>query len=511
MTIQKRRRRKNNRTSSDRPPRRGATRTSKISDVTPRPPAPLRLVGSGSSTRLSAPRSYAAPPSSAPVFSGLRESPAEAYSVVDLFSGAGGLSEGFRQAGFQVAAGLDSDPDATATYRRNFPGAVALCGDIRRGEIAEQLADVLRRADVVVGGPPCQAFSQVRNHARMIDDPRNNLYREFVGALRIARPLAFLMENVTGIDQMGVREQIKDDLSLDGEYVVRPQVVDAADFGVPQTRKRLIFLGVRADLHLAPPHLVGTNATDCVSLERTVARTRSRYSVVVQEMLGAKRVHAALVDPWDESVVSAYDALSDLAGLPVGNRSDELPYEDLPPPASAYQQSMRFDAGPLLTNVQVPRVNDDTALRLAGIPQGGNHRDLSEALLDRYLTGKRWGQDNGSGRLSRKHFYAYRRLHPDLWAWTLNTKGDSVYHYAVPRSLSVREFARLQSFPDRFSFTTDPRKGMIEGRHDGGPAHSRYRQVGNAVPPLLARAAAMQLLTVLRAAAALSLHAAHTG
>jgi DNA (cytosine-5)-methyltransferase 1 len=145
----------------------------------------------------------------------------------------------------------------------------------------------------------------------------------------------------------------------------------------------------------------------------------------------------------------------------------------------------------------VPRITKDTVLRLRGIPQGGNHRDLPDELLERYITGQRWGQDNGTGRLSRRHFYAYRRLHPDIWAWTLNTKGDSVYHYARTRALSVREFARLQSFPDRFVFTTDQRKGAIEGRHEGGPAHSRYRQVGNAVPPLLARAVAATLLELL--------------
>jgi len=147
----------------------------------------------------------------------------------------------------------------------------------------------------------------------------------------------------------------------------------------------------------------------------------------------------------------------------------------------------------MLANVQVPRLNPDTRLRLLGIPPGGNYRDLREDLQERYITGHRWGQDNGTGKLSRKHFYAYRRLHPGVWAWTLNTKADSVYHYSVARALSVREFARLQSFPDRFVFTTDPRPGMIEGRHDGGPAHSRYRQAGNAVPPLLAKAVGVSL------------------
>jgi DNA (cytosine-5)-methyltransferase 1 len=160
---------------------------------------------------------------------------------------------------------------------------------------------------------------------------------------------------------------------------------------------------------------------------------------------------------------------------------------------------MREGTGLELANVQVPRLNPDTKLRLLGIPPGGNYRDLRESLQERYITGHRWGQDNGTGKLSRKHFYAYRRLHPGVWAWTLNTKADSVYHYSVARALSVREFARLQSFPDRFVFTTDPRPGMIEGRHDGGPAHSKYRQAGNAVPPLLARALAQDLIRQLHA------------
>jgi DNA (cytosine-5)-methyltransferase 1 len=141
-------------------------------------------------------------------------------------------------------------------------------------------------------------------------------------------------------------------------------------------------------------------------------------------------------------------------------------------------------------------------LRLAGIPAGGNHRDLPEHLLARYITGDKWGPSNGSGRLGRAHYYAYRRLHPDIWAWTLNTKGDSAYHYGAARPLSVREFARLQSFPDRFVIATDPRRGPLPGRIDGGAAHSRYRQVGNAVPPLLAQAAATALRDTVLAARA---------
>jgi DNA (cytosine-5)-methyltransferase 1 len=418
------------------------------------------------------------------------------FSVVDLFSGAGGFSEGFQQAGFEVLAGADNDPDAVATYALNFPRAEVILGDIRTPNIRMRALSAARSAAVLVGGPPCQAFSQVRNHTRVIDDPRNALYREFVATLREALPLAFVMENVTGMDQMGVRDQIRSDLAIDGEYDVVPQVVDAVDFGVPQTRKRLLFVGVRCGTGMSPPVLTGSGVADSIALTRLTSGGRPRYQLTIQQPLSSG-LGEVLQDPESLIAVSAMQAISDLATLTVGNRNDVMLKEELPSPSSAYQRLMRTGASAVLANVQVPRINKDTELRLKGIPQGGNHRDLQEPLLERYLTGHRWGQDNGTGRLSRKHFYAYRRLHPAIWAWTLNTKADSVYHYEAARALSVREFARLQSFPDRFVFTTDSRRGPIEGRHDGGSAHSRYRQVGNAVPPLLAKSVAQLLIAEL--------------
>lgn len=425
--------------------------------------------------------------------------PAHMYhSVVDLFAGAGGLSEGFRQAGFAVIAGTDNDPDAMATYARNFPEATTITGNIQDRQVRAEVLRYAKRATVIVGGPPCQAFSQVRNHARMIDDPRNALYREFVRVLEEALPLAFVMENVTGIDQMGVREQIASDLALKGEYRVRAQVVDAADFGVPQTRKRLLFIGVRAASSMSAPELIGTGAADAVELVRSVSAKGSHYRLKFHRTLLNEDVGLWLADPQNASVVSAADAISDLQCLPAGHRADEILYPEVPGPRTEYQRVMREGAPPLLANVQVPRMRTDTQLRLQAIPPGGNFRDLQEHLLERYITGEKWGQSNGTGKLSRKHFYAYRRLHGGIWAWTLNTKADSVYHYAKQRALSVREFARLQSFPDRFVFTTDPRNGSIPGRHDGGPAHSRYRQAGNAVPPLLGRAVATLLMQQLQ-------------
>jgi len=413
--------------------------------------------------------------------------------VVDLFAGAGGLSEGFRQAGYRIVAGMDVDPDASATYSLNFPEAQSLVGDIRKKSVKQRLLHAAAQGDVVVGGPPCQAFSQVRNHARLIDDPRNSLYREFVKAVLEVVPRAFVMENVPGLEQMGVKEQVLEDLRLGGMYRVEAQVLDAADFGIPQTRRRIVFIGIHDSLDRDPPQLRGTGATQAITLARRNGIRPVHYDIEA----GGDEWLTRLADPLDPALVTAEQAISDLVALCAGRREDELPTAELPEPLSAYQAAMRDAAGDSIGNTSVPRINEDTVLRLRGIPAGGNHRDLPGELLHRYLTGQRWGQDAGNGVLSRRHYYAYRRLFPGMWSWTLNTKADSVYHYESPRALSVREFARLQSFPDRFRFTTDVRKGELPGRIDGGAAHSRYRQVGNAVPPLLARAIAAALAPVI--------------
>jgi DNA (cytosine-5)-methyltransferase 1 len=414
--------------------------------------------------------------------------------VVDLFCGAGGLSVGFAKAGFEVLAGSDNDPDAMATFARYFPTAKAVVGDIRKPQVRCKVIDAGEGADVIVGGPPCQAFSQVRNHSRLIDDPRNSLYCEFVRVVGKIEPRAFVMENVQGMAQMGAKEQVLQDLAQSGKYRVRAQLLDAVDFGVPQTRKRLIFVGLHRDLGQKPPDMDGSGASVALTLMNDAVqgggyRLGLRNDVVAEELLDRLR------HPRDLGVVSAEQAIGDLDFLVAGSREDTLDLSRLPSAASAYQELMRTST--TVANLSVPNMNRDTKLRLDGIPPGGNYRDLPEALKARYLTGQKWGPSTGSDRLARKHYYAYRRLHPGLWAWTLNTKADAVYHYAESRALSVREFCRLQSFPDDFVVTTDQRRGEIPGRLPNGATHSRYRQIGNAVPPLLAGAIAGSVLECL--------------
>lgn len=423
--------------------------------------------------------------------------------VVDLFCGAGGFSQGFHMAGHEILGGADIDPDACATYALNFPGAKTICGDLRNPEIREQAAALARDADIVVGGPPCQSFSQVRNHDRLLDDPRNVLYREYVRVLEVARPLAFVMENVPGLSQMKVQEQIARELALDGAYEVTAQIVDACDFGVPQTRQRIVFLAVHKSLGTGPLKIRGAWPSALIGLERRVNGHGAQYKITGERIHLAKALEE-LANPERLGLVSAEQALSDLVSLQAGSRHDEMRVENLPPAKSAYQKLMRQNLSTVLKNVSVPRINQDTALRLASIPPGGNYLDLPPDLQERYITGEKWGPHNGTGRLARRHYYAYRRLHPAIWAWTLNTKADSVYHWQASRALSVREFARLQSFPDSFAFTTSPEKGNIPGRIDGGAAHSRYRQAGNAVPPLFAKAIAETIAQALADAGAVA-------
>jgi DNA (cytosine-5)-methyltransferase 1 len=407
--------------------------------------------------------------------------------AVDLFSGAGGLSQGLHDAGFSVVAAADHDPDACATYRANFAGAAVICGDLTAEPVREELLSVCGRSgpDLLVGGPPCQAFSQVRNHDRLLHDPRNRLYREFVRMLSELQPRAFVLENVPGLMQLhggAVRWQIEEDVSLGGDYRVSSAVLDAGDFGVPQCRPRLIFIGVRRDLAL-PPYPRGTGLVGTMRLARSTESRSATYRVSADSR---PELLDALSDAEDLSAVSVGQALGDLI-----EPGDEYAL----PPTSAYQRLMREGSDRPIDHVP-SRIREDTRMRLAAIPPGGNIYDLPEELGRRYLTGKRWGPAGNGKRLARRHYYAYRRLHPDWLAWTANTKADFAYHYAMPRGLSVREAARIQGFPDRYVFLTAP--PGTPGQLKNGARHSRYRQVGNAVPPPLACAVASALKAALQ-------------
>lgn len=417
---------------------------------------------------------------------GSRTKAPESLTCVDLFCGAGGFSEGFHQAGFRTIAANDSDPWAGATFELNHSrrGTKFVLGDIGAPETKEALLDAAAgvEVDALIGGPPCQAFSQVQNHARVIDDPRNTLYRHYVAMIAAVRPRVFVMENVPGLENLAgglIRQQILEDLGLEGAYRVASKVVDAASFGVPQNRLRVLFVGVRADLKIEPRFPQSPWTGELPALNRFASRTE-RYSCSYRHApsLLNRTALDELLDSEKSGLVTVEQAISDLTFLKpstvlVRRPSDE-PAEYEAEPQSAFQRARRARSKALL-NADVPSIREDTVARLLAIPPGGNFRDMPPELAARYLSDKKWGPELGRANLSRKYFFAYRKLHPRHFSWTLNTKADCVFHYAKPRALSVREFARLHSFDDTYHFLA-------------GDRHSRYRQVGNAVPPLLGKA-----------------------
>jgi DNA (cytosine-5)-methyltransferase 1 len=414
------------------------------------------------------------------------------FVCLDLFSGAGGFSEGFRQAGFHTLAATDIDAWAGATYELNHGkhGTKFVLGDISNGRVQEELFDAVEgvELDTIIGGPPCQGFSQVRNHDRLIHDPRNRLYRHYVSVIRRLRPRTFVMENVPGLENLGggsVRAQILEDLAIEGEYHVECRVLDAAAFGVPQNRLRILFIGVRRDLRADPRFPESPYLQTLPSLERRPKG--DRWSYRHRKSPDTVRSLDKLLDTNSTTLVTAEQAIGDLTWLRPSAKlvrkpsNDPIEYES--EPTSTYQRARRAKSSQLF-NADVPSIREDTVLRLRSIPQGGNFRDLPDELARRYLSDKKWGPELGRKTLSRKYFFAYRKLHPQVFSWTLNTKADCVFHYGIPRALTVREFARLHSFDDTYHFLA-------------GDRHSRYRQVGNAVPPLFARAIGQNIAAIL--------------
>ena len=167
--------------------------------------------------------------------------------AIDLFCGCGGFSYGFQQAGFDMVLGIDMWKDATVTYQHNFPNACVINDDITNisaDDILSRLGMNADDIDVIIGGPPCQGFSV--SGKRMIDDPRNKLYKSFVGLVDQIRPKVFVMENVPGLIRLfggKVKEQVLNDFSSLG-YRVKVQQLSSDDYGVPQQRKREFFVGV---------------------------------------------------------------------------------------------------------------------------------------------------------------------------------------------------------------------------------------------------------------------------
>lgn len=339
------------------------------------------------------------------------------YKVLDLFSGCGGLSYGFHSAGYKIVAGIDNWEDALETFKNNHPGSKILRVDLTDFAPSKLYRLAGTKIDIVIGGPPCQGFSIAGK--RMIDDPRNKLYKEFVKVVKHFNPKAFVLENVPNLVSMKngeIKNQILQDFESLG-YKVNFKVLLSWQFGVPQNRKRVVFVGIKDKFFNFP---LGNTS-----------------------------------EP-----VTTKEAISD---LPDGALEDGADYPSKA--QSKYQEKMRAGSKGVFNHQ--PAVHKPKTVEIINmVPDGGNYKSLPEEL---------WS--------TRKVNIAWTRMNSNKPSFTIDTGHNHHFHYKYNRVPTARESARIQSFPDTFKFVGSP--------------INQLKQIGNAVPPLMAEAIAEELLRYL--------------
>lgn len=379
-------------------------------------------------------------------------------TTVDLFCGAGGITEGFRSAGYRCLYGNDIAPWALETFKHNHPDAEADATPIEQVDVSavrHRLGLEVGELDVLVGGPPCQGFS-INAPDRFLDDPRNALFRHYMRFLDEFRPHQFMFENVPGMLSLAggqVFQLVLSEFHRHG-YSATARVLFSAHYGVPQERWRLIILGSRdgdAPEMPEPTHFL---------------RKRANFSGGAALTFRLQDADASRLLP----AVTVSEAIGDLPVLAMGEGSEMMHYDK--PASSSFAQSMRNPEG-IIYNHVAARLSETNAQRMKHIPPGGSWRDIPYELLPK-----------GMQRARRSdHTRRYGRLHPDGLAGTIMTKCDPhwgpVFLPDQDRTLTVREAARIQSFPDEYRFL--------------GPRVAQYEQVGNAVPVLMAKAVAEAL------------------
>ena len=370
--------------------------------------------------------------------------PAVAPAVVDLFAGAGGLSYGLSMAGLHVAGAVEVHPHAALTFQRNHPGSPILVKDIAAvtapelkaiAESSSGRAKRRGRLDCVVGGPPCQGFSFAGHKKR--SDARNSLPFEFVRLVRQLQPSLFVLENVYGLVKLYKGEVFREllgELQAIPGYQVSHEVLAAEEYGVPSMRRRVLVVGTKRGSAFQFPE-----------------PTHSGPGGSEQQLLAEGRL------PW----VTASEALSDLDFLTEPGSSAER-YEL--PPQNEYQRWARGGS-------THPHNHESTA-----------HSERVRSVFSRIPPGS--GPEALPPDLRSKKD-GLLRMHPDRLCRAILSAPEDLIHYSQDRIPTVREQARLQSFPDAFVFMGQRTSGN-QNRRNG--YCSQTQQVGNSVPPLLAYA-----------------------
>lgn len=382
--------------------------------------------------------------------------------VIDLFAGAGGLLLGFEQAGFETISANENDKKAVEMLKFNYPWVSVIDKDIHQVKAVDLLCGYkIGEIDVLVGGPPCQGFSLIG--LREQGDPRNNLVFQFVKMLKEIRPKTFLMENVPGILSTHKGEFVKELLrqfDKAGYEVREPKILHADDYGVPQRRSRVIFMGWRKELNISINYPEPTHYSP-----RSKRAKTPQQKVLFEEQL--------------KPTPLVKDAIEDLPNIDehehlVGD--DKTPYEMAP--KSEYAKIMRG----------IKKDPDDLSQKRKWNNKicTGCRRTVHGVVLTERCKKTPQGE---TLPVSRLYKLKWNDVANTLRAGTPRERGaysaPRPIHSIYPRVISVREGARLQSFPDWIRF--DPTKW-----------HG-FRQVGNSVPPLLARAIAKQYRKALSA------------
>lgn len=377
--------------------------------------------------------------------------------LMDLFCGTGGISNGFENSAngtFKTILGADILPTSLETFKLNHPHAAIFCGDIRklrRMEVAETLKVSAGEVDVIVGGPPCQGFSSIRPfRSTNEDDPRNSLFEEFASFVNFFKPKAFLIENVVGLathkngSTIEAMEECFFKIGFDCDW----RIVNAANFGVPQRRERLVFIGVTKGLKFNFPEPTHFSAGE------TIGYKNKKKMLVAEKSLFS----SSLFQP-----VTVMDAISDLPELKAGEQIESYTKS----PQNTFQKERRNNSQHLthhITTNHTPRMMEIIK------HSGSNINSIPKHLIT-------------SGFSS-----CYSRLDADKPAVTITVNfihpaSNRCIHPIQDRALSLREGARLQSFDDSFTFV--------------GNKTQIAKQIGNAVPPLLGRVFADELAKIM--------------
>lgn len=386
------------------------------------------------------------------------------YNVLDTFAGAGGFSLGFHLTGnYNIIGAIEFDQWAADTFAFNHPEAKVIVGDIREVTNEQLKENFEGKVDILLGGPPCQGFSIANKNAGDPKDPRNSLFKEFVRTAKVLSPQVVIMENVPNLvkakTESGdlVLDIIKSELK-DLGYFVEHRIVEATDYGVPQIRKRLVIVACKHKLEKFYPE--ATHTTD----------------ILVGDLFGG----TLQVCP------TLWDAISDLPEIEACEGAEEMDYTK--EPENDFQKFLRGDCLKVY-NHQAMKHSKRMVERFKATQWG---ESASKAdVPDEFKTRKR----NSTEVADKVYGQNNRRMHPFKQCHTIAASfyANFVHPYRN-RNFTAREGARIQTFPDWYVFKgrpTLPSKKLLEREGRLDEMHlCQYNQVGNAVPPLLAKALA---------------------